>query len=67
MLSLELQPETLLFPRGVFETAETKEDLEDWLVSQNPAFLKRMRRAKRSDLQGHGKDWSQVKEEQCIA
>jgi len=33
--------ETVTFPLSVFETADTKEDLEDWLLSQNPEFIKR--------------------------
>ena len=27
------------FPLSVFETADTKEDLEDWLLSQDPEFI----------------------------
>ena len=37
---------TITFPLTILETADTKEDLEDWLISQNPDFVKRMRRAK---------------------
>lgn len=54
------------FPLSVFETADTKEDLEDWLLSQDPDFVKRMRRARQDDLQGKGKDWRLLKKELCI-
>ena len=30
--------ESITFPITVFETADTKENLEDWLLSQNPQF-----------------------------
>ena len=58
--------EVITFPVSIFETADTKEDLEDWLLSQNPEFLKRMKKAKRDDIEGKGKDWKQLKKELCI-
>jgi hypothetical protein len=51
--------EVITFPVSIFETADTKEDLEDWLLSQNPEFLKRMKKAKKDDIGGKGKDWKQ--------
>lgn len=54
------------FPISVFETADTKEDLEDWLLSQNPEFIKKMRKAKQEDIQGKGKDWKSLKNELSI-
>jgi len=58
--------EVITFPVSIFETADTKEDLEDWLLSQNPEFLKRMKKAKRDDIEGKGKDWKQLKKELCM-
>jgi hypothetical protein len=55
--------EVITFPISIFETADTKEDLEDWLLSQNPEFLKRMKKAKKDDIGGKGKDWKQLKKE----
>jgi hypothetical protein len=66
MLSTKRKSEIITFPISVFETADTKEDLEDWLLSQNPEFLKRMRKAKKDDIEGKGKDWKQIKRELCI-
>jgi len=57
---------SITFPISVFETADTKEDLEDWLLSQNPDFIKRMRKSKQDDIQGKGKDWKLLKKELCI-
>jgi hypothetical protein len=54
------------FPLSVFETADTKEDLEDWLLSQDPEFIKKMRKARREDISGKGKSWGSLKRELCI-
>lgn len=53
--------ETITFPLSVFETADTEEDLEDWLLSKNPGLIKRLRKARQDDLQGKGKDWKSIK------
>ncbi len=58
--------ETVTFPLSIFETADTKEDLEDWLLSQNSDFIIKMRKARRNDLQGKGKDWKSLKKKLCI-
>jgi len=54
------------FPRSVFETADTIEDLEDWLLSNNPSFIRKMRKARQEDIQGKGKEWESLKKELCI-
>ena len=54
------------FPASVFETAHTKEDLEDWILAQNKGFLKKMKKARQDDLEGKGKDWRQLKKELCM-
>ena len=66
MISTKRKSEVITFPIGVFETADTKEDLEDWLLSQNPEFLKRMRSAQKDDIEVKGKDWKLLKKELCI-
>ncbi|GAH37441.1 unnamed protein product [marine sediment metagenome] len=58
--------EIVSFPLSVFETADTKEDLEDWLLAQNPEFIKKMRKARKDDLRGLGKDWETLKKELCL-
>ena len=43
-------------PKEVRETAETKEDMEDWLLARNPELLSQLRRIRRDeDLAGKGK------------
>ena len=54
------------FPLSIFETAETKDDLENWLLMRNPDFIKRMRKARKDDVAGKGKDWKILKKELCI-
>ncbi len=66
MISTNRKSEVITFPISVFETADTKEDLEDWLLSQNPEFLKRMRNAQKNDIKGKGKDWKLLKKKLCI-
>ncbi len=58
--------DTVSFPLSVFETADTIDDLEDWLLSKNPDFIKKMRKARREDMQGKGKGWESLKKELCI-
>jgi len=58
--------EIVSFPLSVFETADTKEDLEDWLLAQNPEFIKKMRKARKDDLRGMGKDWETLRKELCL-
>ena len=51
----------LEIPRGVWETAETKEDIEDWLLTQNPKLIRQLRRIKRhEDLTGLGTTLGEV-------
>ena len=56
----------LEIPLTVFETAETKEDLEDWLLSQSPQFIKKIPKARKDDLADKGIDWKKLKKELCI-
>lgn len=66
MFSTKRKSDVITFHVSVFETAETKEDLEDWLLSQNPDFLKKMRKARKDDIGGKGKDWELLKRELCM-
>ena len=66
MALTKMKLEEVTFPLSVFETADTKEDLEDWLLSQNPEFIKKMRKARREDILGKGKSWGSLKRELCI-
>lgn len=39
----------LHIPLSVFESAESKEELEDWLLAHDPEFIKEMERIKREE------------------
>ena len=65
LTSKKVKSEIVTFPLSVFETADTKEDLEDWLLSQNPEFIKKMRKARKEDIEDKGKDWKSLKNELC--
>ena len=48
-------------PKGVWETAETKEDIEDWLLTRNAKLVRQLRRIRRhEDLAGRGKTLGEV-------
>jgi hypothetical protein len=66
MLSAKGKSDVVVFPLSIFETADTKEDLEDWLLSKDPDFIKRMRKTREDDIQGKGKEWELLKKELCI-
>jgi len=57
---------TITIPVEVFETAESKEEIEDWLLAHDPEFIKRMRKARESDLAGKGKTLEEIKRKLCI-
>jgi hypothetical protein len=42
----------ITIPVGVFDSAESKEDIEDWLLAHNDKFIQRMRKARKDDLEG---------------
>lgn len=44
--------DVITIPLSVWKSAETKEDLEDWLLAHNPEFVKRLREAKREVKEG---------------
>jgi hypothetical protein len=51
----------LEIPTTIWESAETKEELEDWLLSQNPKLIRQLRRIRRQeDLASKGKSLDEV-------
>ena len=61
MLTAKKKADVVAFPVSVFETADTKEDLEDWLLSHDSTFIKRMRKAREDDLKDKGTGWHSLK------
>lgn len=63
MSSTTKKIKTIEIPYTVFETAQTKEELEDWLMAQDADFIKRMRKARKDAALGKGKDWPILKKD----
>ena len=55
------QGKILTIPITIWETAETKEDLEDWILSRNKDFISEMKRLRREDLAGKFKPFKSKK------
>lgn len=52
---------TVEIPQSVLVSAQSLDDLEDWLSANNPEFLSEVRRIrKEEDLAGSGKDLAEV-------
>ena len=53
--------DVLEIPTGVWESADTKEELEDWLLAHNPKAIRQLRQIRRvEDVGGKGKPLSEV-------
>ncbi|MBF0564521.1 MAG: hypothetical protein HQK89_04705 [Nitrospirae bacterium] len=65
---MDIKEETRMisFPLSVFETAETKEELEDWLLSNDPELIDELRKARQDDIEGKFVDWQSLKKALCI-
>ena len=56
-------PRTIAIPESVLLSAQSLDDLEDWLAVNDPAFLERMRRIRDDeDLADQGKDLAEILE-----
>ncbi|MFW6162126.1 MAG: hypothetical protein ACODAJ_05110 [Planctomycetota bacterium] len=54
---------TIAIPESVLLSAQSLDDLEDWLAAHDPAFLDRMRRIRRDeDLADAGRDLEEILE-----
>ena len=54
---------TIAIPDSVLLSAQSLDDLEDWLAANNPAFLERMRRIRDDeDLADQAKDLAEILE-----
>lgn len=44
-------------PTAVWDSADTLEELEDWLLANNPRVMRELRQARRDDLAGKFRPW----------
>ena len=57
---MQTQP-VVEIPQSVLMTAQSLDDLEDWIAARDPEFLREMRRIRdEKDSPGSGKDISEV-------
>ncbi len=55
------EPRTIEIPESVLASAQTLDDLGDWLASHNPQFLDQVRRIrKEQDLAEKGSDLTEI-------
>ena len=55
------KPTVLEIPTEVWESADTKEEMEDWLLAHNPKLVRQLRHIRRKeDLSGAGKSLSEL-------
>lgn len=57
----QTKPDVVTIPVTVFETAESKEELEDWLLANDREFIEKMRKVRKDDLAGKFISWEEVK------
>ncbi|HTG43501.1 MAG TPA: hypothetical protein VK633_03105 [Verrucomicrobiae bacterium] len=53
-----MSPDTVQIPKAVLSSVETLDELEDWLLAQNPSIITELRRAREEDLAGEFKPWT---------
>ncbi|MBF0564516.1 MAG: hypothetical protein HQK89_04680 [Nitrospirae bacterium] len=65
---MDIKEETSMisFPLSVFEAAETKEELEDCLLSNDPELIDELRKARQDAIKGKGVDWKALKKALCM-
>jgi hypothetical protein len=52
-----MKTDTVDIPTTVLSSAETLDELQDWLTSQNPKVMAELRAARREDRAGKFKPW----------
>jgi hypothetical protein len=52
-----MQPDSVEIPKAVLSSVETLDELEDWLLAQNPSIIAELRQAREEDLAGKFKPW----------
>ena len=49
--------DTVEIPTKVLESVDTLDELEDWLMANNPRVMRELRQARQDDLAGKFKPW----------
>ncbi len=48
---------TVAIPTTVLESVDTLDELEDWLMANNPRVMRELKKARQDDLAGKFKPW----------
>lgn len=61
-------PETLIekISKAGKAFQELEDELEDYLLTSDPAFIEKMRRSRKSHVEGNVRPFSVLKSDQCI-
>ena len=62
-----IETDLLEIPTEVWESADTKEEMEDWLLAHNPKLVRQLRQIRKEDLGGRGKPLSELARKWNIA
>ncbi|MBI4661120.1 MAG: hypothetical protein HY735_20005 [Verrucomicrobia bacterium] len=54
---MKSQSAVVEIPIEVLESVDTLDELEDWLMAQNPRLIRELRQARKDDLTGKFKPW----------
>lgn len=54
---MKADAEVVEIPTAVLESVGTLDELEDWLMANNPRVMRELRQARREDLAGKFKKW----------
>ena len=55
---MKARADTIEIPTRVLESVDTLDELEDWLMAQNPRLMRELRQARLDDLAGKFKPWT---------
>ena len=55
--SMKTTAEVIEIPTAVWDSVDTLDELEDWLMANNPHVMRELRQARRDDLAGKFKPW----------
>ena len=54
---MKASAEVVEIPMSVLNSVDTLDELEDWLMANNPRVMRELRQARREDLAGKFKPW----------
>jgi hypothetical protein len=54
---MKADADVIEIPASVLDSVDTLDELEDWLMANNPHVMRELRQARRDDLAGKFKSW----------